>query len=283
MPQNRQWRPVSAIAEDYAAGHEIPSHHHNRAQLIHAVHGVMRVATEHGIWVVPPGRGVWVPPRVVHSIRMRGHVGMRTIYVSAGATRDAPAHCSVVHVSPLLRELLVRATELRMPYPLGGPEERTVALLLDEIRTAPVTPLHLPTPRDARLRIVTDALLADPADTRPLAAWGRAAGATERTLARTFLRETGMTFGAWRQQVRLLCALELLAEGRAVTAVALELGYASTSAFIAMFRRALGTTPSRYFRAFPSTPLAAPEEKRGARDSQNQGAGRGRSGETQAP
>lgn len=248
MPRNGHWRPVSAFAQDFAAGAEVPPHHHNRAQLIHAITGVMRVETEFGIWVVPPGRGVWVPPRVVHSIRMRGDVGMRTVYVSSKALSDAPGHCSVVHVSPLLRELLIRATEWRAPYPLSGAEERAVELLLDEIHTAQVAPLHLPIPGDPRIRIVTDGLVADPADGRSLAAWGRAAGATERTLARAFVRETSMTFGAWRQQVRLLRALELLAEGESVTGVALELGYDSTSAFIAMFRRALGTTPARYFR-----------------------------------
>jgi AraC-like DNA-binding protein len=112
-----------------------------------------------------------------------------------------------------------------------------------------VAPLHLPQPRDPRLRAVTGALLRDPGDARSLTAWSRHAGASARTLARGFLRETGMGFGAWRQQARLLRALELLAEGEPVTRVALELGYAGPSAFIAMFRRALGATPGRYFRA----------------------------------
>ncbi len=261
MSQNGQWRPIASIAEDYPAGSEIPRHHHTRAQLIHSVNGVMRVTTDQGIWVVPPGRGLWVPPRVTHAIRMRGEVGMRTIYIHHSAMPDAPEQCSVVHVSPLLRELLVRATEFPHPYPLGGPEERIAALILDEIHSAPAAPLHLPAPRDARLRQVTDALLANPGDTRSLAAWGGAVGATSRTLARAFLRDTGVTFGAWRQQARLLAALELLAEGNAVTTVALDLGYDSPSAFIAMFRRALGTTPSRYFDAS----RAAPAEPRGHR------------------
>jgi AraC-like DNA-binding protein len=92
-------------------------------------------------------------------------------------------------------------------------------------------------------------VLADPADRRTLAAWARPAGASVRTLARLFTRETGMGFRGWRQQVRLLRALERLAAGEAVTTVALDLGYDSPSAFVAMFRRALGTTPGRYFAA----------------------------------
>ena len=87
-----------------------------------------------------------------------------------------------------------------------------------------MAPLHLPLQTDARARRVVRALLADPADRRTLAAWTRPAGASLR-------------------------ALERLAGGEAVTTVALDLGYDSPSAFVAMFRRALGTTPGRYFAA----------------------------------
>jgi AraC-like DNA-binding protein len=55
-----------------------------------------------------------------------------------------------------------------------------------------------------------------------------------------------MSFGRWRQQARLLHALRLLAVGESVTAVALEAGYESTSAFISMFKKTFGTTPGRY-------------------------------------
>ena len=89
-------------------------------------------------------------------------------------------------------------------------------------------------------------MLSDPADDRGLEDWSRFAGASPGTLARLFQSETGMTFRAWRQQLRLQRALEMLTEGQAVTSVALDLGYDSLSAFIAMFHRALGASPTRY-------------------------------------
>jgi len=109
-------------------------------------------------------------------------------------------------------------------------------------------PLDLPQPAEPRLRRVTQALLANPGDRRSLAAWARWAGASPRTLARLFLRETGLSFGAWRQRARLLQAVARLATGQAVTTVALDVGYDSPSAFIAAFRRQFGTTPRRYLR-----------------------------------
>jgi AraC-like DNA-binding protein len=120
-------------------------------------------------------------------------------------------------------------------------------LILDEIRQLPVAPLHLPEPADGRLRSITTALRTDPTDDRTLDTWARAVGASTRTLARLFLAETGMTFRQWQRQARLLAGLVRLAAGQPVTVVALEVGYESPSAFIAMFKRALGTTPGQYF------------------------------------
>ena len=72
------------------------------------------------------------------------------------------------------------------------------------------------------------------------------AGASPRSLARLFQAELGMSFTAWRQQARLLEALRRLGDGEPVTTVALDLGYATPSAFTYMFRRALGVPPSRF-------------------------------------
>ena len=246
-------RPMVGYAEDFPNGHNIRRHRHSSAQLIYAAAGVMTVSTEHGRWVVPPQRAVWVPARVTHAIRMTGMVQMRTLYLDATALRAVPAGCCVVPVGPLLRELILRVIRFAQPYALDGPEARVVAVVLDEIAAARVTPLHLPMPKDRRLLAVTTRLLDDPADQRTLAAWSRSAGASARTLARLFRAETGMSFARWRQQARLLHAMRLLARGEAVTSTALEVGYDSPSAFIAAFTQIMGTTPGRYYRAHKST------------------------------
>jgi AraC-like DNA-binding protein len=151
-------------------------------------------------------------------------------------------------VPPLLRELILRAVDLPALYDEDGPAGRLMQVILDQIDTLEIAALHLPTSAHPRLSPILDALLRYPEDDRALDAWGRQAGASGRTLARLFQRETGMSFRAWRQQARLLAALARLAADEPVTTVALDLGYDSLSAFIAMFRKATGTTPGRYFR-----------------------------------
>ena len=241
-------RPVVALGVSYGDGERIPLHRHRPAQLIAAVSGVMTVTTQVGRFVVPPQRGVWVPPLTEHRIRMTGEVAMRTVYFARPLAAKLPKVCCVVQVTPLLRELVLRAVDFPRHYPRDGREARIAALIVDELQNATVAPLHLPLPEDPRAQRVTRALHADPGDQRSLAGLAKVSGASPRTLARVFRRETGMSFGAWRQQLRLLRALERLAAGDAVITVALELGYESPSAFIAMFKRTLGVSPGRYFR-----------------------------------
>ena len=241
-------RAVAAMPKDFAAGFEIAPHRHGRAQLIYATAGTMRVSTERAVWVVPPQRALWMPAGVRHSIVMSGAVTMRTLYLRRDAAQGMPEHCRVLPVSPLLRELIVRATELPMHYDERGAAGHVVALILDELHRGRALPLHLPMPKDRRLHRLCAALLESPGDSRTLEQWAASANASPRTLARLFLAETGLTFGAWRQQARVLEAMGRLGGGQPVTAVALDLGYDSVSAFSAMFRRAAGASPSTYRR-----------------------------------
>jgi len=239
--------PLLGLAGDHGPDEPIPPHQHDAAQLIHASSGVMTVETADGLWVVPPARAVWVPAFVTHSIAMSGHVQLRTIYLAPEVAPIEGTSCCVVQVSPLLRAAILRAVAFEQPYSESGPEARIAAVIRDEIRAATTAPLHLPMPSDPRARRVAQAFRGDPSDRRPRNAWAREAGASERTLERLFHAQVGMSFGKWQQQARLLRALEVLAARDGVTAAALEVGFETPSAFIAMFRRAMGTTPARYF------------------------------------
>jgi len=240
-----------ARAMDRAAGYSYPPHSHARAQLVYAVSGVLTVATSQGSWLVPPQQAVWVPADVTHEVRAPNPVAMRNLYLHPDAVRDLPGECRVIAVSALLRELILRAVEISGDRPVGAADSRVGLMILDELRGAAAEPLHLPLPRDRRVKAVTDALAANPGDRRSLAGWARAAGASERTLARHFLRETGLTFAAWRQRLRLLGAIRRLANGESITGIAYDLGYESPSAFIAMFSKTLGATPGRYLKPGP--------------------------------
>ena len=242
-------RPVAAMAKDFPDGFHIAPHSHERAQLIFAAQGAMLVSTREGTWAVPPQRAVWMPGGITNEIRMAGAVAMRTLYVRRDASPRLPSRVRVLAVSALLRELILRACELPVRYDEAGAAGRLMSLILDEIAALPAIALDLPLPRDERLARICRALRANPGDARTLDDWAREAGASARTVARLFVKETGLPFAGWRQQARLLAAMALLAARQPITRIAGDLGYDSPSAFTAMFKRALGAPPSAYFTA----------------------------------
>jgi AraC-like DNA-binding protein/quercetin dioxygenase-like cupin family protein len=239
---------VRTLSVGYQSGTVLDHHSHDWAQLVYATEGVMTVQTDEGTWVVPSHRAVWIPAGVGHSITMSGWVSMRTLYLVPRLVGALPKRCCVVAVPPLLGQLIMHAIgqgALRRAVP---EQRRLAAFLVDQLRALPAVPLELPLPRDGRALRVALRLREDPGASASVDALARDAGASRRTLERLFQCETGMSFGRWRQQARLLHALRLLARGEAVTAIALEVGYESVSAFITAFSGALGTTPGRYYR-----------------------------------
>lgn len=223
-------------------------HAHRKAQLVHAAEGVLHVTTAAGAWVAPPHRAIWVPSNMRHRVASRRGFRLLTLYTSPRLVKLPAGECRVVAVDRLLEELLAAAARFGSAYPAHGPEARLVRVLLDRLPALSVAPLfHLPSPRSKELERITSALLASPNDKRTLDEWAREVGLGGKTCARRFLEETGLTFGQWRRQCRLLAAVDGLAAGHSVTRVAFDVGYDDVSSFITTFKEAMGVTPARFF------------------------------------
>jgi AraC-like DNA-binding protein len=256
MSRKRQSRDGSEdglLVRTYAVTHpgkgglEFPTRSVDWDQLAYASRGVMSVRTAQGTWVVPPHRAVWIPAGVAHQVELSGKVSIRTLFFVRGLARALPRRCQAVNVPPLLRELILATIRRGLLHRGVASQARLARVILDQLEVLPAVPLQLPMPREARARRAAELLQARPGEAAPLVQVARAAGASKRTLERLFRMETHMTLGRWRQRLRLIEALRLLAAGHSVTRVALDVGYNSPSAFISAFRRHLGTTPARYF------------------------------------
>jgi len=239
---------VRTLANEVPDGRALPPHAHPWGQLIYAVSGVLSVWTEQGSWVAPPHWAVWAPAGVVHAMRFTGATSLRTLYVRPDLAGQ-PEQSGVITVSPLLRELILRAIEIGM---LDRREPTHVAiadLILHELRAQSTPSLDLPQPRTALFRRIAEHVAAAPGERRGQAALAKHFGVSVRTLERAFVGETGLSLGRWRRQARFLHALRRIGGGAPVKQAALDAGYRSASAFIAAFRVALNTTPGRYFEA----------------------------------
>jgi AraC-like DNA-binding protein len=240
-------RAVSAFGLEFIGqGPEYEPHAHPKAELILTMRGLVTCDVAKGRWMVPAQCALWIPPEMSHSVRTVGEVELYCLFLDPEVVSGLPSECCTIAVSPLLRELVIAASRLPMLYDPKGPAGSLVGTMLNELATASVEYLHLPMSSNTRLRKIADTFAVDPSDRATVVEWAQRVAMSERSLSRLIMRETGMTFGRWRQQFQIMVALERLVDGEPVKTVALDLGYESTGAFIAMFKRALGMSPGKY-------------------------------------
>jgi len=238
-------RPIVGYAKDYPDGLMADAHSHPRAQVIYAVSGVMLLETQSASFFIPPTTALTMKADVVHTIKMLGPVAMRALFLRDDAASYLDDEIKIISVSPLLRELIVAACGEPLNWEIGGRGDQIVSLALGEIVRASPLELSLPTPTDPRLRKITDVLRNDPSDSKSQSQWAESAGASERTIARLFRKETGMTFAQWRLQAQMTLAMTALATGASPKQAASIVGFKSQPAFGAAFRRFFGITPGQ--------------------------------------
>ncbi|MES2189856.1 MAG: helix-turn-helix transcriptional regulator [Pseudomonadota bacterium] len=250
-------RPVRVRARTMPTDTHFEPHSHAWAQLAYCAVGIVQVTSEqtqdgkdHVTYIVPPSRAVWIAPGAKHHITVLEAAEFRTLYMDASVTPKGWSGCRMIVVSPLLRET-IQALDAPATAPLPATREQLLTrLTLDEIERADIQALGVPLPHpqtgDKRLRALCEAVMRAPSERATLAEWAADIGASERTAARLFRDELGLSYQQWRQQAILAHALPLLARGQSISTVAAASGYASDSAFSAMFKAAMGQSPSHF-------------------------------------
>ncbi|CAN7670384.1 helix-turn-helix transcriptional regulator [Caballeronia sp. LjRoot34] len=235
---------VAAMANSYERGELNAQHAHKRAQLVFAISGVMEVTTVGHHWLIPPQRALWIPGGVAHEMRARTDVELRTIFVrESDASIPLPTEPTLVNVSPLLRELIVRAVDLPIESGVSGAAANIVELIFSELHFVPNSEFYMPRVTDSRLLRIEAQLRSDPGNGRGMDEWAEVASMSPRTFSRRLKAQTGLSFATWRQQIRLTEAVVRLVEGESITSIALSLGYENSGSFSRMFKKAMGLTP----------------------------------------
>jgi AraC-like DNA-binding protein len=244
---SRSDRPAVALHVDFSYHEaEVPQHQHRQGQLILALHGAVACSAANRLWTVPPNCGVWIPGGVPHSNQVTPNARLSYLFVEPGVAA-LPEECCTLSVLPMLREMILRLADVQSSYAPDDHVGRLVRVLLDELALMPKEGLELPVSSHPKIAVIAAALTAEPSDRRTLGEWATHVAMSERSLKRLMVQETGLTFGQWRRQLHLVIALRELASGATVQRVSSDLGYESATAFIVMFKKALGTTPTRYF------------------------------------
>lgn len=247
FPRQSIAAPIIGFAQSQRPGSMNNWHAHDAAQLFHVVKGSIAVETEQGTFFAPPERAVWLPPRVGHQTRYLTETEIRYIYVQFDHARDLPRTPQVMQVTTLLRALILEFMSYPRAQTEDGPAARIAQVILDQLKLLPAAPLQLPMPQDERLRTLCEGVVRCPAHIPSLNEAAERCATSVRSFERRIKTETGMSYRTWCRQVKLFRALELLAAGRSVSDVSHKLGYEGPSAFVAVFKKAFGVTPGRYF------------------------------------
>ena len=230
-----------------------PTHAHPEPEMLWTSTATVMGTVGARDWLVPPGYGLWVPAGVEHGGSVLQAGEMSLIRFAADRCPITWTEPTGVAVGPLLRELIRHLHRI-------GPQDpsRTLgeALMFELLTPLATNDIQVSMPADPRVRAVAERLLADPADQRELTAWAYHVHTGVRTLSRLFRAETGLSFAAWRAQVRIRAAIQLLGSGTSVNATARAVGYRRPSAFISAFRRVTGQTPGTYLQGDTIRPTA---------------------------
>lgn len=245
--------PVFGIAANILSHHDSGLHAHRVSQILFTRQGCVTITLNTTLCLLPPTRAAWIPAAIPHRAQIKSAVDYRSVYFATDVLEDMPKDVEILEVSEVLRATLERIAQASLEKDWSkGPARNLLAVCMDEIRRAPRVPTRLPLPSDPRLATL------EIADLPPsLGHLRRQIGASEKTIGRIFQRETGMSYQQWRQQWRLMKAVELLAAGSRVSEIAQELGFSSDSAFISFFKHSTGTTPRAYLRSLNTGSISA--------------------------
>ncbi len=245
-PQSLVFRNAAVPAHGLYA-----EHRHAWGEFVAAYSGVMEVKVAQHHYLAPPSYGIWLPPELPHTGLNRRAAHHGSLYVAQALCAGMPATPCALTISPLVRALMDALRDARPPTSASAhaAHQRLLQVLLDQLQQAPRAGSYLPSSDDPALQAVLEAMQRQPQDERPLREWAHSVHLTERTLMRRAQRELGMPLAHWRQRLRVVLALPRLEGGQSVENVALDLGYSSASAFIAMFKRLMGCTPDEFRRS----------------------------------
>lgn len=242
-------RELFVRQEQMPARHYFPAHRHNWHQLLYATSGVLVVELEGERYFIPPQQAIWLPAGCMHSVYSEYGAVLKSLYVECEYRLLSTDKATVLHITPLIRELIVSAAEFPELYPQSGYENDLIKLLLQSLSRLQTEDGYLPWPVSAELVELCNHLYEEADNSETTDQLARAQAMSVRTLDRKFRKETGMSLKQWRSKLRLMKAIELLNTGQSITSIALELGYSSPSPFIFMFREQLGMSPAQYRKA----------------------------------
>ncbi|MGE4267193.1 MAG: helix-turn-helix transcriptional regulator [Deferribacterales bacterium] len=221
------------------------AHAHPECELILNIKGNVSCLINNTLWIIPQQSALFIPANVIHQTKSTANTEYCLIFINPERIKLAET-CTFFRISSLLREMVLHMSKMPKNYYENSGDLMFSNALLHTLEQLPVAGYSMPIPYSEKLSIIADTLTINPADRTTLLQWAKKMGMSERNLARLVIKETGLTFGHWRQQFQITTALRKLEAGNSIQQIAWDLGYESVTAFIAMFKKNFGKPPKKY-------------------------------------
>ncbi len=239
-------RAVVSIANEFNAWTLVESHSHPWSQLAYSSKGIMHIETNKGTFVIPPEQALWLPPHTEHKHYCRNPVSYRSFHIDPDWSKLLGNQVKPLTIDTLLKSIILEVSSWPKDYKETDQTHRLLRVMLDRLAAAPTSQLFMPNNYDKRLVQIVETLNLDPTNKWTIEQWAFQVGASSRTLNRLFNKSYGMGFSMWKQKLKILKSLEMLASDIPLTDIAYNLGYGSTSAFINGFKKQLNCSPKKY-------------------------------------
>ncbi|MFT5675207.1 MAG: AraC-like DNA-binding protein/quercetin dioxygenase-like cupin family protein [Paraglaciecola sp.] len=221
-------------------------HTHPWHQIIFPVKGLLQSSLGEDNFIVPHNGMLYVPSNTPHKSIAVTKTQFLSIYINPVYAKAFPNESKSCAVMPFLKELILLLVHRdSVTYP-DHMISNLLLVLNDQLLTAHNYKIPLLIPHDRRLNSIFTQLQQQPDLKLTLSDWARKVGASERTLSRICVKEFNQSFSLWRQNVRLVLAIQLLEDNHPINRISLELGYTSDSAFIHAFKGLFNQTPAKY-------------------------------------
>nr|WP_163502134.1 helix-turn-helix domain-containing protein [Halomonas socia] len=245
--------PVSTFNILYEKGAIVPTHYHDKAQLIRFLDGNAIIETDERVWTLSSNSIFWLPPYVKHKMTLQKSSLVQAIYIDTFCPSD---YCSSegltarIVISQLVESSLDVIRCAGNNYKNIDSFQRLSHVVIDEILGEFSHFNSLENIRSKMLTYAYDIVVEDLEKRQTLDSISSRLNVSAKTLSRAIKKETGFTFKDWHRNILMEFGKIKLKNGAQVTLTASQLGYKNTSQFISAFKEVVGMTPKKYQQRF---------------------------------
>lgn len=228
----------------------LPSHQHDKAQLLLVFGGIAYLQTAEKDFYIPAHHYIWIPQNYPHNLMFNTQdLHIINIYFPEENPSGFYSELGIYPVSKLLAEMLAFSEKWQGDYNKEDWEFEFLMTLRNVLARENLEKfsIQLPTTDDTRMQAVISYLRNHLHENISLEGTARQFAISVRSLTRLFQTTLHITFIQYVKMLRIIRAMELIKDTELnMTQIAYEIGYSNISAFSNNFHQLTNMRPTEF-------------------------------------